>query len=147
MANKRKQIEVSEDERVLLNGNRRAYPGVEINYVRDEEFEHGCITIDICRDSECMSIDQFEVFIATFRQIVEIARRKETELRCDDRELHDGKELPQVEVNYDSACNGEPLIYTVSDIGSGMTVRDGERFTSLMEKLLARGRDLDKVRF
>lgn len=144
MRSKRSQQEEFEDEIILLNGNRRSYPGVQISYCKEENWSHGHVYIEICRDSECMSIDQFEVFIAMFRKVIEIARRKQTEM---DATPDDGAgSLPQVELSYDSAVSGSPVIYTISDMGDGgISTNDSERLAVLMEQLLAEGRNMDKI--
>ena len=50
-------------ERTLLSGTRRTYPGVEIIYLKEEGWAQGRVYISISRDSEAMTIDQFEEFM------------------------------------------------------------------------------------
>lgn len=134
---------VEEDVKVLVSGNRRDYPGVQIIHYQEEGWENGRTLIEICHDSECMSIDQFEIFLAAFHKIIEIARRKMTKLQesSDDIGYAD---MPQVEVNYDSA-SPETLMYMLTDWKGAFGIHTAERFANLMENLLAEGRNMDKI--
>ena len=134
---------VEEEEKVLVSGNRREYPGVQIIHYQEEGWDEGRTLIKICHDSDGMSIDQFEIFIATFRKVIEIARRKMEKWQedCDDTCFND---MPQVEINYDSICP-EPLVYMLRDCGGAFGIHTAERFANLMERLLTEGRNMDKI--
>lgn len=135
-----------DEERVLLSGTRRTYPGVEIMYLRHEEWDAGRVYISISRDSEAMTIDQFEIFIATFKKIIEVARRKEEELKAIIDNLPNMGELPQIEMNYDSTCpKPDNIMYIVNDMGGSFSCASAEKFADLMEKLLKEGRNIDKL--
>ena len=140
---KRNNKTVEEDEKVLVSGNRREYPGVQIIHYQEEGWEDGRTLIEICHDSEGMSIDQFEIFLAAFRKVIEIARRKMAKWQeaSDDIGYTD---MPQVEVNYDSASS-EPLMYMLRDCEGAFGIHTAERFANLMEHLLADGRNMDKI--
>lgn len=140
---KRNNKAADEDEKVLVSGNRREYPGVQIIHYQEEGWEDGRTLIEICHDSEGMSIDQFEIFLAAFRKVVEIARRKMAKWQetSDDIGYTD---MPQVEVNYDSDSD-EPLMYMLRDCGGAFGIHTAERFANLMEHLLAEGRNMDKI--
>ena len=144
---KRKEIDGvygGDEERTLLNGNRRTFPGVEITYLREEGWDKGRIYISVCRNSDCMTIDQFEVFIAIFRKIVEIAHRKETELDATINDIPCIGEMPQVEMSYDSVGH-EDILYNVNDLGGSFGLATAEKFIILMEGLLAEGRKIQKL--
>lgn len=133
-------------ERTLLTGNRRTYPGVEIQFLREESWESGRIYINVSRDSECMSIDHFEVFIAQFTKIVEIARRKQEELHCLSDYDASLTEMPEIELNYNSTCSRpQNLMLVISENGSSMSCTTAERFIEHMQKLLKEARDIDRL--
>ena len=133
-----------DEERVLLSGSRRTYPGLEITYLREEGWEKGRVYVSVCRDSDCMTIDQFEVFIATFRKVVDIAHRKEAELGAHPDDLPCKGEMPQVEMSYDSVSH-DNILYNVNDLGGIFGVATAEKFIILMEGLLAEGRKIQKL--
>lgn len=132
-----------DDQQVIVSGNRREYPGVRIVHYQEEGWEDGRTLIEICHDSDGMSIDQFEIFLAAFRKVIEIARRKMAKWQeaSDDTGFCD---MPQVEVNYDSASQ-EPLLYMLRDWDGPFGIHTAERFANLMEQLLAEGRSMDKI--
>lgn len=146
MATKRNKEE-REDELVLLGGNRKVFPGVEIILYQEEEWDKGRIYIRLCNEGDCMSSDQFEVFIATFRKMIDIARRKQKDLNTlPDMNTHG---LPQLELNYDSDSTNDtngPVLFVVSERAFPMSIGDAERFALLMEKLLEQSRTLNTIR-
>ena len=132
-------------ERILLSGNRRAYPGVEIVYLKEEGWAQGRVYISISRDSEAMTIDQFEIFIAMFRTIIVVARRKEEELKACPSDAAVMGDMPQVEMNYDSAMtNSENVMFVINDMGGTFSCSTAESFLTLMENLLEKGREINK---
>lgn len=146
---KNQKVEVygGDEERTLLSGTRRTYPGVEIVYLREEGWDTGRVYITISRDSECMTIDQFEVFIATFHKVIEIARRKEEELHTAVDNYPCIGEMPQVEMNYNSTLESpDNLFFQIADMGGTFSTASAESFAILMEKLLKEGHDIDKIK-
>jgi len=133
-----------EEEKVLLSANRRMFPAIDVIYVREEGWDKGRIYIVISRDSECMTIEQFELFIAMFSKLVEIARRKEQELDAVTDEYPCVGELPQVELNFNSSCP-ELTYYTVNDLGGHFGCKKAEMFIPVLEKLLAEGKRLTSI--
>ena len=132
-------------ERTLLSGTRRTYPGVEIIYLKEEGWAQGRVYISISRDSEAMTIDQFEIFIAMFRTIIVVARRKEEELKACPSDADVMGDMPQVEMNYDSAVpNADNVMYVINDMGGSFSCATAEGFLTLMEKLLEKGREINK---
>ena len=132
-----------EEEITILEAKRRVFPLVEMKYYREEGLQQGHIFISIARDSECMSILQFEIFVAMFRKIAEIAHRKEEEMEC--QKGWDENAMPQIEMNFDSACAGAPLYFNINDFDGDITPDDADRFVQIMENLLRQGRELMKI--
>lgn len=132
-----------EEEITILEGKRRVFPVVEIKYFREEERQQGRIYIGITRDSECMSIIQFEIFIAMFRKVAEIAHRKEQEMLCAPGD--ENQCMPQVELNFDSSCAGAPLYFNVNDFDGDISPANADRFVHIMENLLHQGQELLKI--
>lgn len=133
-----------DEERTILSGNRRSYPGVEIIYLKEEEWKQGRIYISISRDSEAMTCDQMEIFIAMFRKVIEVAQRKEKELNA----VADSQpwgEMPQVEMNFYNTCPApENIMFIVSDMGGSFSVNMATQFADLMDNLLAKAREIEK---
>lgn len=143
---KKSKIAVEDDEQVLVSGNRRVFPGVEIYYRREEDWSQGRVYVSICRDSECMTIDQFEIFIAMFTKVIEIARRKEQETGSVEADNPCLGDMPQVEMNYDSACaHPETILFNISENGRDLSIALAERFLALMQNLLAESRKIERV--
>ena len=135
-----------DEERNLLNGNRRVYPSVEINYLREEGWEHGSVYISISRDSEAMSIEQFEIFIAMFRKVIEIAQRKEEELNCNRAVSVLIDQMPHVEMScHNKLEQSDNVFFTVSDYNGDFNTLVAERFAALMERLLQKGKEITKL--
>jgi hypothetical protein len=132
-----------EVEITILEAKRRVFPLVEMKYYKEEELQQGHILIGIARDSECMSILQFEIFIAMFRKIAEIARRKEQEMGC--QKGWEDSALPQIEMNFDSACAGAPLYFNINEFDGDISPDDADRFVQVMENLLHQARELMKI--
>lgn len=131
-------------ERCIMDGTRRNYPAVAINYIKHENWDKGRVYIEISRDSECMSADNMEVFIAMFRKVIEIARRKTIELDAipDDNVLG---EMPQIEMNYDNAGDMEDhLMYFINERGGELSPNEAEQFAELLETLMVKGREIVK---
>lgn len=135
--------QADEVEMTILEAKRRVFPLVEMKYYKEEELQHGRILIGIARDSECMSILQFEIFIAMFRKIAEIAHRKEQELQC--QKGYEDSALPQIEMNFDSACAGAPLYFSVNEFDGDISPDDADRFVQVMENLLHQACELMKI--
>ena len=133
-------------ERCIMDGTRRNYPAVAIYYIKNEGWSKGRIYIDISRDSECMSVDNLEVFIAQLHKVIEIARRKEIELDCNPGDQEPGiGPLPQIEMNYDNAGDMEDhLMYFVNEMGGDMSTKEAEAFAHLLETLMVKGREIVK---
>ena len=140
---KKSNKSVENDEVILVSGNRREYPGVQIIHYQEEGWQAGRTLIEICHDSEGMSIDQFEIFLAAFRKVIEIARRKMAECQDVDDDIAYAN-MPQVEVNYNSTSD-EPMMYMLRDSEGAFGIHTAERFANLMEHLLAEGRNMDKI--
>ena len=132
-----------EEEITILEAKRRVFPLVEMKYYKEEDVQQGRILVGIARDSECMSILQFEIFIAMFRKIAEIAHRKEQELQC--QKGYEDSALPQIEMNFDSACAGAPLFFSVNEFDGDISPGDADRFVQIMENLLRQARELMKI--
>jgi len=135
-----------DEERSLLNGNRRAYPGVEINYLREEGWDQGRVYISITRDSEAMPIEQFEVFIAMFRKVIDVAQRKEREMNCVCDVCPGDAFIPHVEMVFDNTFDPDNnVMFTVSDNGGQFSIPCATHFADLMDKLLSKGREIIKL--
>lgn len=139
--NYKKNNQEDEDEIILLSGNRHTYPAVNISYYKEEEWDKGRVYINICRDSDGMNLDQFEIFIAFFRKVIEIAQRKQSIMEC--LPSYPRERLPEIEMGYYSN-DDNPVIFMLS-ADEPMGIPDAERFASIMENLLAKGRELNKI--